>query len=105
MIYKDALNNVSIEVQKGRALNASLAANPLFSPMLVQLVMIGEESGKMSEMIEKAAEYFQNQVDTLIVRLSALIEPAILLVVGCIVGVVIIAMYLPLFNLATLARA
>lgn len=104
LMFRDALNNVALDVQKGKALHASLASNPIFGPMMVQLIMIGEESGKLAEMIEKSAEHYQGQVDTFITRVSAFIEPVILLGVGAIVGTVIVAMYLPLFSLATLTR-
>lgn len=102
--FREALNSVSIEVQKGKALNVALSENPIFSTFMVQLVMTGEESGKLPEMFEKIATNYEDQIDTTIARISTLIEPVSIVFAALIVGPLVIAMYLPLFSMATLVK-
>ena len=71
----------------------------LFPNMVIQMVFIGEESGSLDDMLNKAAEFYEEEVDTAVAQLSSLMEPIIMVVLGGIIGVILVAMYLPLFNL------
>ncbi len=103
-LFREGLNTASVEVQKGKALNVALAENPIFSTMMIQLVMIGEESGRLPDMFEKIAVHYEGQIDTTITRLSTLIEPVSIVFAALIVGPLVVAMYLPLFNIANLVK-
>ena len=74
------------------------AAN-LFPNMVVQMTSIGEESGALDDMLNKVAEFFEEEVDNAVNMLSSLMEPIIMVVLGGIIGVILVAMYLPLFNI------
>ena len=69
--------------------------------MLIQMTRIGEESGRLEEMLSKVADYYEEQVDNLVDTLSKQIEPLIMAVLGVIVGGLVIAMYLPIFKLGS----
>ena len=100
-VFETALNNTKLDVQQGRTLSSSLADNALFSPMFVNLVKIGEESGKLPEMIEKASEYFQSRVDVFASRIGVLIEPIVMILVGGIIGTIAVSLFLPIVKLST----
>ena len=67
--------------------------------MVVQMTSIGEESGALDDMLNKVAEFYEDEVDTAVATLSSLMEPIIMVVLGSIVGVILVAMYLPLFTM------
>ena len=100
-VIEEALQRAGRDVQQGKTLSAALEKNAVFSPAMVNLINIGEESGKLATMIEKVALYYEGRVDTFVARLGTLIEPVILLVVGGIVGVLVVAMFLPIFKLSS----
>ena len=67
--------------------------------MVLQMAAIGEESGSLDDMLNKAAEFYEEEVDTAVSQLSSLMEPIIMVVLGSIIGTMLVAMYLPLFNI------
>ncbi len=103
-LFETALNHTRMDVQQGKTLSSSLAENVLFSPMLVNLVKIGEESGKLPEMIEKASDYYQSRVDVFIGRVGILIEPIVMILVGGIIGVIAVSLFLPIIRISSVVR-
>ena len=69
--------------------------------MVLQMASIGEESGSLDDMLNKAAEFYEEEVDIAVATLSSLMEPIIMVVLGSIIGVILVSMYLPLFNLGS----
>ena len=67
--------------------------------MMIQMTSIGEESGSIDDMLNKTAEFYEDEVDNAVATLSSLMEPIIMVVLGSIIGVILVAMYLPIFNL------
>ena len=100
-VFETALYNTRLDVQQGKTLSSSLADNPLFSPMFVNLVKIGEESGKLPEMVEKASEYFTQKVDLFATRIGVLIEPLVMLIVGGVIGLIAVSIFLPIIKLSS----
>lgn len=94
-----ALDEIYTEIDKGQTLHQSLQMSGLFPNIIIQMVAIGEEAGKLSDMLEKAAGFFQEEVDQLVDKLNQLLEPIVMMVLGIIVGGLVIAMYLPIFKL------
>lgn len=76
-----------------------MQASGVFPNMVVQMASIGEESGALDDMLNKVAEFYEDEVDAAVATLSSLMEPIIMVVLGGIVGVILIAMYLPLFSI------
>ncbi|MCV2503937.1 MAG: type II secretion system F family protein, partial [Neisseriaceae bacterium] len=70
-------------------------------PLFIQLTEVGEEAGTLEEMMNNAADYFDEEVDVKVGTLESILEPAIIVVLGIIVGIILIAIYLPIFNLAS----
>ena len=99
IIYEEGVLSIRDDVATGIQLNASMRGSGLFPSMMLQLTSIGEESGALDEMLEKAATYHEDIVDNTVDNLASLIEPLIMVVLGVLVGGLLIAMYLPIFQI------
>nr|WP_297399510.1 type II secretion system F family protein [uncultured Marinobacter sp.] len=98
-VYRDAIDRIKNDVSSGTQLQASMRQQNVFPVMAVQLTAIGEESGNLDEMLAKVAEHYEAVVDDMVDNLTALMEPMIMAVLGVLVGGLIIAMYLPIFQM------
>ncbi|NHN38106.1 type II secretion system F family protein [Pseudomaricurvus alcaniphilus] len=98
-VYEKAVYTVRDDVTTGIQLNTSLRKTGIFPSMLLQMTAIGEESGALDEMLEKVANYYEEQVDNLVDSLTSLLEPMIMAVLGVLVGGLMIAMYMPIFQI------
>lgn len=97
-IVEKAIFEVAEDVKKGVSLAAQLGKIPYFPPMMTSMVGIGEESGELDGMLEKTADYYDEEADAAIKKLTSFIEPLALVMVGVVVGIVVVAMYLPMFQ-------
>ncbi len=98
-IYEAATYKVRDEVSTGTQLNVALRSAKIFPSMLLQMTSIGEESGALDDMLEKVATYYEESVDNMVDSLTSLLEPMIMSVLGVLVGGLMIAMYLPIFQI------
>ncbi len=98
-VYEKAVLKVKEEVATGIQLNSSLRKTGIFPSMLLQMTSIGEESGALDEMLEKVANYYEDIVDNMVDNLTSLLEPMIMAVLGVLVGGLMIAMYMPIFQI------
>ncbi|WP_444884064.1 type II secretion system F family protein [Microbulbifer sp. PSTR4-B] len=98
-LYEEATLKIRDSVATGVPLNSALRSSGLYPTMLVQMTAIGEESGALDEMLGKAADYYEEAVDNMVDNLTTLLEPMIMAVLGILVGGLMIAMYLPIFQL------
>ncbi|TXH66949.1 MAG: type II secretion system F family protein [Thiothrix sp.] len=98
-VYYDATMRMKGDTAQGLQLNVAMQTTQIFPNMVVQMTRIGEESGRLEEMLGKAADYYEEQVDDLVDTLSKQIEPLIMAVLGVVVGGLVVAMYLPIFKL------
>ena len=99
IVFKNAVQKVKQDVTSGMQLNFSMRSTGVFPSMAVQMTAIGEESGALDMMLDKVASYYEAEVDNAVDGLTALMEPLIMSVLGVLVGGLIIAMYLPKFQL------
>jgi type IV pilus assembly protein PilC len=103
-VVEEALAGVRQKVHQGIPIAQPLIENPVFPPMVSQMVKIGEETGELEKMLSKIADFYEDEVDTAIASLTAIIEPLMMIGVGAMVGVIIISMYLPMFKLLSLVK-
>jgi len=101
-LVERALADVRVKVQEGVPIAEPLTADPIFPPMVSQMVRIGEETGELEQMLSKIADFYEDEVDSAIANLTSIIEPIMMIGVGMMVGVIIIAMYLPMFKMMQL---
>ncbi|AGH82169.1 type II secretion system protein, type IV pilus biogenesis protein PilC [Psychromonas sp. CNPT3] len=100
-VYRSAITKIRTEVMAGMQMNVAMKMTGTFPEMLSQMVMIGEESGNLDNMLSKVADIYEQQVDDAVDALTSLLEPFIMVVLGIIVGGLIVAMYLPIFELGS----
>ncbi len=98
-VYVNAVNQIAEDVATGQQLNFSMRNTGVFPNMVLQMVAIGEESGALDDMLDKSADYYEEQVDNAVDAMTSLMEPIIMAVLGVVIGGLIIAMYLPIFQL------
>ncbi len=103
-VIEDALAGVRVKVHEGVPIAQPLVENPIFPPMVSQMVKIGEETGELEKMLSKIADFYEDEVDAAVQSLTSIIEPLMMIGVGLMVGVIIIAMYLPMFKMLTLVK-
>jgi len=99
IVYENAVLKMRDEVSTGQRLQRSMENTGLFPNMVVQMIAVGEESGSLDAMAGKVAGFYEEDVDAAVDSMSSLLEPLIMLVLGVLVGGLVIAMYLPIFNL------
>lgn len=100
-VYTKAVLDIRDDVSTGQQLNFAMKSTGVFPNMIIQMVAIGEEAGALDDMLDKSASYYEEQVDNAVDNLTALMEPMIMAVLGVLVGGLIIAMYLPIFQLGS----
>jgi type IV pilus assembly protein PilC len=98
-IVQDAVMAVRKAVEEGRTLAAPLGETKVFPPMVVQMINVGEQTGALDQMLQKIAEFYEEEVDTAVSGLTKLIEPLLIVFLGGIIGTIVTAMYLPLYSI------
>ena len=103
-VVEEALADVRVRVHEGVPIAQPLLENPVFPPMVSQMVKIGEETRELEKMLGKIADFYEDEVDASVTALTSIVEPIMMIGVGLMVGVIIISMYLPMFKMLTLIK-
>ena len=103
-IISKAISDVQASVKEGESIARPLAKHAVFPPMVVQMLAVGEETGGVDIMLEKVAQFYDNEVTAAVDALTSIIEPVLIAIVGACVGMAVIALYLPMFNLINLIK-
>jgi len=101
IVYETAVLRMKDEVSTGQRLFRSMESTELFPNMVIQMIAIGEESGALDQMSAKVADFYEAEVDNAVDALSSLLEPMIMAILGILVGGLVVAMYLPIFKMAS----
>lgn len=101
ILYHQAVLEIRDQVATGQSLHQILQQHALFPPLIVQMVTIGEESGSLDAMLNKTADFYEEAVDHTVNGLSSLLEPVIMIVLGLVIGGLVVALYLPVFQLGS----
>ncbi|WP_277963778.1 type II secretion system F family protein [Pseudomonas sp. RIT-To-2] len=99
VVFRNAVNKIKADVSTGMQLNFSMRSTGVFPSMAIQMTAIGEESGALDDMLDKVASNYEAEVDNMVDSLTSLMEPLIMVVLGLVVGSLVVAMYLPIFQL------
>ncbi len=97
-VLEEVIGQIQKEAEEGGELSTKLAESDIFPPMVTQMISIGEESGELETMLAKIADFYDTEVDNAVESLTALMEPVFIVVLGGLVGVIVVAMYLPIFD-------
>ena len=103
-VVERAVLGCRLSVSHGRTLSEPLTECKIFPPMVCQMVAVGETTGALDSMLKRVADFFEEEVDEAVANLTALMEPAIMIVLGIILGGLVISMYLPIFQLGSLVE-
>ncbi len=99
VVLEQAVRDVQTSVRQGESLAGPLSEHPVFPPMVVQMMAVGEDTGALDTMLHKIAEFYDQEVEATTEALTALIEPLMIVVIGAIIGAMIVALYMPIFSL------
>jgi type IV pilus assembly protein PilC len=99
-----AISDVKQGVMSGEAIAKPLANHAIFPPMVVQMMAVGEETGALEEMLRRLADFFDQEIEALVDSLTSLLEPLMIVVMGGAVGSMVIALYMPMFNIINLIQ-
>ena len=100
-VVEGAVLRTRASIAEGKTIAEPLKASGVFPPMVVQMIAVGEQTGALDAMLSKIADFYDEEVDTAVANLTALLEPLLMVFLGVIIGGVVIAMYLPIFKLVT----
>jgi type IV pilus assembly protein PilC len=103
-VIGDPMKEVAERVKDGESLAGPLERAKVFPAIVTQMLAVGEETGSLDSMLHKLADFYDDEVETMLKALTSIIEPVMMLLVGAIVGVVVIAMYLPMFDVYNLVK-
>ena len=97
----EEIGRIIDSVKSGRNIAGPVSNSALFPPMIAQMIVVGEETSELDNMLLKVADYYEKEIDDKIEILSTVIEPVLILLVGVLVAVILVAMYLPMFDIGT----
>lgn len=100
-IIEDALLTARVSISEGRSISEPLKDSGIFPPMVVQMVQVGESTGALDSMLNKIADFYEEDVDNMVANLTSLLEPVLMVFLGVVLGGLIVAMYLPIFQLGS----
>lgn len=100
-VISEAMEDVKKEVRTGQQMSGTLARHPLFPPMVVQMMEVGEETGQITEMLDKLADFYDHEVETTTEGLTSAMEPLLVVLLGAVIGTMVVCLYLPMFSIYT----
>lgn len=101
VVYYNATKNIQKDVATGQSLTVSMQEQNVFPNMVIQMAQIGEEAGSLDSMLNRSAEFYEGEVNDAVAAMSSLIEPFIIVFLGVVIGGLVVAMYLPIFKMAS----
>ncbi|HJV91059.1 MAG TPA: type II secretion system F family protein [Holophagaceae bacterium] len=99
-VIQNAILKAKDAVEQGRNISAPLMETKVFPPMVVQMVGVGEATGALDAMLGKVADFYEDEVDNAVATLTSLLEPVMIAILGGVIGFIVVAMYMPIFNMA-----
>ena len=103
IVFEEATNEIRNKVSVGTTLTQALVEATVFPNMLIQMTQIGEEAGALDSMLNKVADFYEAEVDDAVAALASLMEPMIMAFLGVIIGGLVVALYLPIFKMGSVA--
>jgi len=103
-VIEEALKKVAESVRQGHSLSGPLGNQPVFPPMVTQMIAVGEDAGSLEVMLDKIADFYDQEVEAATEQLTAMIEPLMVAFLGVVIGSMVIALYLPIFNISKLIK-
>jgi len=102
VVMENAIKTASTDIERGEGISAALSKHPVFPTMIIRMMTAGEQTGKIDTMLEKVADFLDEEIETILSGLTSLIEPLLIVFLGVVVGGIVICMFLPIFKLSDL---
>ena len=100
VVMEDSIRAAAVDIEQGESISAALGKHPVFPAMIIRMVTAGEQTGKLDNMLERIADFLDEEIETTLSGLTALIEPILIVFLGVVVGGMVICMFLPIFKLS-----
>ena len=98
-VIHDAVKKSILSIAEGETITQPLKDSGVFPPMVTQMIAVGEKTGGLDDMLNKIAEFYEEEVNAAVAALTSIIEPVIIVIMGIVIGGILIAMYLPMFDI------
>ena len=102
VIMEKAIRAAMLDIERGEGISAALAKHPIFPSMIIRMLSAGEQTGNIDNMLERVANFLDEEIDATLSGLMSLIEPLLIVFLGVVIGGMVICMFLPIFNLANI---
>ena len=102
-VLEKSILDARLEVEQGNQLNVALEGKPYMPVIMVRMIAAGEKSGKVEDMLDSVADAYDEEIEALLATLTSLMEPFLMVFLGAVIGTIVLAMFLPIFNLGSLA--
>jgi type IV pilus assembly protein PilC len=102
IIVEREINQMTYYAEKGERLTHSMQRSKVFPPMVTQMITVGEETAQLDKMLEKVADYYEDELEATLTNLTTIMEPLIIIILGIVLGTILIALYMPLFDLVNI---
>ena len=99
VVMERAVKTAALDIERGESISVALAKHPVFPTMIVRMVTAGEQTGKIDNMLERISDFLDEEIETTLSGLTAMIEPILIVFLGVVVGGMVICMFLPIFKL------
>jgi type IV pilus assembly protein PilC len=100
VIMERSIRTSAMDIERGDGISNALAKHPIFPPMIIRMIMAGEQTGKIDAMLERVADFLDEEIETTLSGLTSLIEPLLIVFLGVVVGGIVICMFLPIFKMS-----
>ena len=104
VVMEKAIRSAAADIERGEAISTALAKHPVFPSMIIRMMSAGEQTGKIDSMLERIADFLDEEIETVLSGLTALIEPLLIVFLGVVVGGIVICMFLPIFKLSEIVN-
>jgi type IV pilus assembly protein PilC len=100
IVMEKAIKTAGTDIERGEGISQALAKHPVFPSMIIRMLSAGEQTGKIDNMLERVADFLDEEIETVLSGIMSLIEPLLIVFLGVVIGGMVICMFLPIFNLA-----
>jgi len=104
VVMEKAIKTAAVDIERGESISAALSKHSIFPSMIIRMITAGEQTGKIDNMLERISDFLDEEIETTLSGLTALIEPILIVVLGVIVGGMVICMFLPIFKLSEIVN-
>ncbi|HYE76437.1 MAG TPA: type II secretion system F family protein, partial [bacterium] len=104
LVIANAIDYVRDRIREGESIHAPMKRTRQFPAMVTNLIAVGEDAGNLEEMLYKLSDFYDSEIDATIRGLASLIEPLLIVIIGSIIGIIVVSLYLPIFNLVNVIK-